>query len=194
MSICGAMIFTLMPTVLALAAAAEEGGSSGIDLVMPEMTELVAGIVAFTIVFGFVWFKGRHWISRTLAARQQAISGRLTEAEAAKVEAEALLEERRKEKAGARDEANRIVEEGRRSAEAVRAEILAKARAEADEVARRSREAIEADRERASGQMRDLVAVLSLELAQKVVSGSVGADAQQLLVDRYIDELEGMPR
>jgi len=25
-------------------------------------------------------------------------------------------------------------------------------------------------------------------------SGSVGADAQQLLVDRYIDELEGMPR
>jgi F0F1-type ATP synthase membrane subunit b/b' len=42
--------------------------------------------------------------------------------------------------------------------------------------------------------MRDLVAVLSLELAQKVVSGSVGADAQQLLVDRYIDELEGMPR
>lgn len=188
------MTFTLMSTVIALAAAAEEEGSSGIDLVMPDMAELVAGIVAFTIVFGFVWFKGRHQIARLLTARQQAISGRLTEAEAAKVEAEALLEERRKEKAGARDEANRIVEEGRRSAEAVRAEILAKARAEADEVARRSREAVEADRERASGQIRDLVAVLSLELAQKVVSGSVGADAQQLLVDRYIDELEGMPR
>jgi len=186
------MTFTLMPTVVALAAAAE--GSRGIDLVLPDMHELIAGIIAFVFWFGLVWFKGRHWISRTLTARQQAISGRLTEAEAAKVEAEALLEERRKEKAGARDEANRIVEEGRRSAEAVRAEILAKARAEADEVARRSREAIEADRERASGQMRDLVAVLSLELAQKVVSGSVGADAQQLLVDRYIDELEGMPR
>jgi len=177
----------------ALAAAAEEEGS-GADLILPDLAELVAGIVAFLIVFGFVWFKGRHWIARALTARQQAISGRLTEAETAKVEAETLLAERRKEVAGARDEANRIVEEGRRSAEAVRAEILAKAKTEADELARRSREAIEADRERASGQMRDLVAVLSLELAQKVVSGSVDAGAQRALVDRYIDELEGMPR
>jgi len=109
------------------------------------------------------------------------------------VEAETLLAERRKEVAGARDEANRIVEEGRRSAEAIRAEILTKAKAESDEVARRSREGIEADRERASDQVRDLVAVLSLELAQKVVAGSVDSDAQQTLVDRYIDELEGMP-
>ena len=183
---------TLMSTLFAFAAAEE--GSSGIDLVLPDMAELVAGIVAFTIVFGFVWFKGRHMIARLLTARQQAISGRLTEAETAKVEAETLLAERRKEVAGARDEANRIVEEGRRSAEAVRAEILAKAKVEADEMARRSREAVEADRERAGEQMRDLVAVLSLELAQKVVAGSVDAGAQKTLVDRYIDELEGMPR
>ena len=185
------MTFTFM---FALAAAAEEEGSSGIDLILPDMAELIAGIVAFVIVFGFIWFKGRHWISRTLTARQQAITGKLTEAEAAKVEAETLLAERRKEVAGARDEANRIVEEGRRSAEAVRAEVLAKAKAEADEATRRSREAIEADKERAAEQMRDLVAVLSLELAQKVVAGSVDAGAQKALVDRYIDELEGMPR
>ena len=186
------MTFAFMPIVLAQAA--EETGSSGIDLVLPDLHEMVAGIVAFLIVFGFVWFKGRHWISRMLTARQQAISGRLTEAEAAKVEAESLLAERRKEVAGARDEANRIVEEGRRSAEAVRAEVLAKAKAEADEVGRRSRVAVEADKGRAAEQMRDLVAVLSLELAQKVVAGSVDATAQQALVDRYIDELEGMPR
>lgn len=183
------MTFTFMFAL----AAAEEGGSSGIDLILPDTTELIAGIVAFLMVFGFVWFKGRHWISRLLTARQQAISGRLTEAEAAKVEAESLLAERRKEVAGARDEANRIVEEGRRSAEAVRAEVLAKAKNEADEVVRRSREAIEADKQRAGEQMRDLVAVLSLELAQKVVAGSIDAGAQKTLVDRYIDELEGMP-
>jgi F-type H+-transporting ATPase subunit b len=76
----------------------------------------------------------------------------------------------------------------------VRAEVLAKAKNEADEVVRRSREAIEADKQRAGEQMRDLVAVLSLELAQKVVAGSVDAGAQKTLVDRYIDELEGMPR
>jgi F-type H+-transporting ATPase subunit b len=182
----------LLMLARALAQEAEETGG-GINLILPDMDELIAGIVAFLIVFGFIWFKGRHWISRLLAARQEAVTSRLSEAEQAKVEAEALLAERRKEVAGARDEANRIVEEGRRSAEAIRAEILSKAKAESDEVARRSREGIEADRERASEQVRDLVAVLSLELAQKVVAGSVDADAQQTLVDRYIDELEGMP-
>lgn len=184
---------TFFSQVMFLAAEAEEGGS-GVNLILPDIDELIAGIVAFLIVFGFIWFKGRHWISRMLTARQEAVTGRLREAEEAKVEAETLLAERRKEVAGARDEANRIVEESRRSAEAIKADILAKAKAESDEVARRAREGIEADRERATEQVRDLVAVLSLELAQKVVAGSVDAGAQQALVNRYIDELEGMPR
>ena len=184
---------TLFMQVLILAQEAEES-SSGVKLILPDIDELIAGIVAFLIVFGFIWFKGRHWISRMLTARQEAVTSQLREAEAAKVEAETLLAERRKEVAGARDEANRIVEESRRSAEAIKADILAKAKTESDEAARRAREGIEADRERATEQVRDLVAVLSLELAQKVVAGSVDADAQQALVNRYIDELEGMPR
>lgn len=174
--------------------AAAEGESRGIDLVLPNMHELVAGVISFLIVFGFIWWKGRGLIGRMVTARQEAVRRPLAEAEEAKVKAEGLLAERRREVSGARDEANRIIEEGRRSAEAARAEILAKAKAEADELTRRSREAIEADKERAAAQMRDLVAVLSLELAQKVVSGSVDAAVQQALVDRYIEELEGMPR
>jgi F-type H+-transporting ATPase subunit b len=165
----------------------------GVDLVLPDLREMIAGIIAFAIVFGFVWFKGRHWIDRTLTARQQAIAGRLEEAEQTKVQADALLVDYQRQVAGARDEGNRIVEDARRSAEAVRAEITARARAEADGIARRNREAIVAERERATGEVRDLVADLSLELAQKVVAGSVDAGAQAVLVDRYIDDLDGMP-
>jgi F-type H+-transporting ATPase subunit b len=184
---------TFFMQVLVLAQEAQES-SGGVKLILPDIDELIAGIVAFLIVFGFIWFKGRHWISRLLTARQEAVTSQLREAEAAKIEAETLLAERRKEIAGARDEANRIVEEGRRSAEAIKADILAKAKSESDEAARRAREGIEADRERATEQVRDLVADLSLELAQKVVAGSVDAGAQQALVNRYIDELEEMPR
>jgi len=185
-------VFNLLAQA-AFQALAEEP-SSGVDLVLPDIYELIAGVIAFLVVFGFILWKVGPWIKRVTAARQEAIRSQLTEAEAAKVEAETLAAARRSELAGARGEANRIVEEGRRSAEAVRAEILAKAQAESEEMARRAREGIEADRERATQQVRDLVAVLSLELAQKVVAGSVDADAQRALVDRYIDELEGIPR
>lgn len=185
-------MLNLLANGLLLAAAEEE--SRGIDLVLPNIHELIAGAIAFFLVFGFIWWKGRPMISRVITARQEAIRRHLTEAEAAKVDAEALLEERRRGVAGARDEAGRIVEEGRRSAEVVAAEILAKAKAESDEMTRRAREAIAADRERATQEVRQLVASLSLELAQKVVSGSVDAGAQKALVARYIDELEGIPR
>ncbi len=187
-----AMSHALRPaTVLALAATETP---KGVELVLPDMREMIAGIIAFVIVFGFVWFKGRHWIDRTLTARQQAIAGRLTEAEETKAQADALLVDYQRQVAGAREEGNRIVEDARRSAEAVRAEVAARARVEAEEITRRNRDAIAAERERASGDVRDLVAELSLELAQKVVAGSVDADAQAALVDRYIDDLEGMPR
>ena len=186
------MVNLLAPVILLAQAAEEE--AKGIDLVLPNMYELVAGAIAFLLVFGFIWWKGGPMISRMITTRQEAIRGQLVAAEQAKAEAESVLADYQGRVAGAHDEANRIVEEGRRSAEAVRAEILANAKAESDDLARRAREGIEADRERASEQVRDLVATLSLELAQKVVAGSVGADAQRALVDRYIDELEGIPR
>jgi len=182
----------LLASVAFLAQAAEEE-SKGINLVLPDKYELVAGIIAFLLVFGFILWKGRPMINRMVTNRQEAIRSRLAEAERAKTEAESVLADYQRRVAGAHDEANRILEEGRRSAEAVRAEILAKAKAENDDLARRAREGIEADRERAAEQVRDLVAALSLELAQKVVAGSVDAGAQRALVDRYIDELEGMP-
>lgn len=183
----------LLAQAAVLAQGAEEQ-SKGIDLVLPNLNELIAGVIAFLIVFGFIWWKGRPMISRMITTRQEAIRAQWTRAEQAKAEAESVLADYQGRVAGAHDEANRIVEEGRRSAEAVRAEILAKAKVESDELARRARDGIEADRERATEQVRDLVAVLSLELAQKVVAGSVDSGAQQALVERYIDELEGLPR
>jgi F0F1-type ATP synthase membrane subunit b/b' len=49
---------------------------------------------------------------------------------------------------------------------------------------------VAAERVRAAGAIRDEVASLSLDLARRVVGGSVDAKAQKKLVDQYIAELE----
>ncbi len=71
--------------------------SSGIDLLLPETSELIAGFIAFSIIFVFVW----KWVlpaaNKVLAARQEAITGQLQEAEAAKQEAGSLLEDYKKQ-------------------------------------------------------------------------------------------------
>ncbi len=173
--------------------AAEEGEEpEGIDLLIPEIPELVAGIVAFAIVFFFVWRYALPALNRTLEARQAAIAGQIAEAEQSKSEAQSLLDDYRQQLADARSEANRIIEEARSQGEQVKADIVAKAEAEADELRRRAREEAAAERSRAEAELRREVATLSLDVAEKVVAGGIDRSAQQALVDRYIDELSGL--
>ena len=174
----------------ALEEAAEE--SSGIDLLLPETSELIAGILAFSIIFLVVWKFALPKLSQILEARQQAITGQLTEAESAKKEAESLLDDYKEQVAGARKEANQIVDDARQSGEALRTDIVAKADAEAAEIAEKARKEASAERERAASRIRDEVAALSLDVAQKVVAGTVDDGAQRDLVARYIDDLGGM--
>lgn len=177
--------------ILAQAAeeAAEEGG---LALLLPELPELIGGILAFAIVFFFMWKWALPAINRTLEARQKAISGQLEEADKAKAEAESLLEDYRQQLAEARQEANRIVDEARRTAESMRDEIVQRAEGEAQEIVRRAREEVDAERQRALQELRAEVAQLSVELAEKVLQQSIDRKAQQSLIDSYLSELEGM--
>lgn len=179
-------MFNLFAQVIYLAADEEP---EGIDLIIPETSELIAGIVAFSIVFLFVWLKGRPMINKALTARQEAITGQLTDAEKAKSEAEGLLDDYRKQLASARDEANEIVESARQSAESLRSEIVSKAETDAEEITRKARDDAASERDRAEAAIRAEVASLSLAIAEKVVASSVDEAAQRQLVDQYIDEL-----
>jgi F-type H+-transporting ATPase subunit b len=187
-------MLTLLAPVFLLAEEAEPGGdeSSGIDLLIPETSELIAGILAFAIIFFFVWKWVIPAINRALEARREAITGQVTEAEKAKAEAESLLDDYRKQLAQARSEADKIVEDAKQSAEAVRSDIVSKASDEAADITRKAREEAAAEKERAAAAVRSDVAALSVDLAQKAVAGTVDAAAQAALVDRFLQELDEM--
>jgi F-type H+-transporting ATPase subunit b len=173
--------------------AAEEGEEdSGIDLLLPDAGELVVGIVAFTIVFLFVWRFAWPSINRMLEERQAAVSGELEGAQEAKEEAESLLKDYQQQLAEAREEGNRIVEEARQSAEAMRNDIVAKAQDEADEIRRKAQEDAATELDRARTELREEVATLSLDVAERVVAGGLDRSGQQALIDRYIDDLGGL--
>ena len=116
-----------MQFLSALAVLATEEGeeaSGGLSLVLPHPEELIAGILAFLIVFFFVWKWALPTINKTLEARQQAITGQLDEAEKAKREAESLLADYKAQLADAKVEGNRIIEEARQSGEQLKADIV----------------------------------------------------------------------
>jgi F-type H+-transporting ATPase subunit b len=171
-------------------AVAEE--ESGVGLLLPATEELIAGIVAFAIVFFFVWKFAIPVLNKTLEARQQAIKGELDAAESAKVEAQNLLTDYQQQLAGAKTEATQIVEDARESGDQVKADIVDRAETEAEEIKDRARSEMEAERDQVTGDLRRQVADLSIDVAEKVVGTSLDDERQRELIDRYIDDLGGV--
>jgi F-type H+-transporting ATPase subunit b len=172
--------------------AAEEEGGGGIDLLLPATSELIAGIIAFAVVFFFIWKWAWPAINRSLENRQQAIGGQLKEAEATKLEAKSLLDDYRAQMADAKAEAGRIVEAARAQAETVRTDLVAKAEAEAGQIVGKAREDAANEKARALQEARQEVADISIDLAEKVVGENLDRAAQQGLIERYLADLERM--
>jgi len=166
--------------------------TSNVSLVLPETAELIAGIIAFAIVFFFTWRWAMPTIKKTLEARQEAVAGELAGAEKAKVEAESLVSDYKSQLAEAKTDANRIIEEAREAAESMRSDIVAKAEDEANQVLAKARSEAEAEKSRALAEARSQVGEISVELAEKIVGDSLDADAHSDLVERYLAELEQM--
>jgi F-type H+-transporting ATPase subunit b len=173
-----------------LVAASEE--ASGTDLILPATSELVAGLIAFAIVGAIVWRFALPQIQKALDERQAAIVGKMEEAEATKQDAEKLRSDYEAQIAGAKSEAAQILEDARHQAESMKADIVARAQDDAAAIAERARTEIDSERASAMAGMRNEVANLSVEMAQKVVGGTVDRNAQQALVEQYLNELGGV--
>ena len=170
--------------------AQEEGPTDNTALVLPETSELIAGILAFSIVFFFVWKWALPVINKTLEQRQAAIRGQMEEADKAKVEAESLLADYKAQLADSKAEGNRIIDDARGTAEQMKSDILAKAEEEADQVRAKARVDADAEKSRALSEARSRVGEISVDLAGKIVGESLDAEAHEDLINRYRSDLE----
>lgn len=180
-----------MGNVGMLLLAAEEE-REGIELVLPDMAELVWGIISFVVVVGLLWKYAFPKIRAAVEAREAEIAGNLQSAEDQKSEAQRLLDEYKAQLAESRAEANKILEEARQSAEKVRKDLIAKAEQDAAGVVERAQEQIEAQRGQAMEELRAEVRNLAIVVAEKVVGDSLDKSRQSKLVDEYIAEVGTM--
>ena len=166
---------------------------SGKELLYPKASELILGAIAFFILLAFMWKWVLPRVNAMLEERRAKIQGDLEKAEQAKGAADQLLADYRQQLAGARDEANRVIDEARKTAEAMRRDLVAKAEQENQAILGRAQEEIRAERDRVFQELKAQVGELSLTLAGRVIGGSLDTDRQRQLVDDYIRELTEMP-
>jgi len=165
-----------------------EESSSGVDLLLPATSELVAGVVAFAVVFFFVWKWALPAMNETLDKRSAEIEGQIKEAESTKSEAEKSKQEYDALVSNADAEVQKIIDEGKQAAEKLKEDVLTEARAEAESIIEKAKSDSDAEKERVSTELKSEVADLSLEISQKVASSMSKAD-QKKLIEKFIKEL-----
>lgn len=163
--------------------------SSDKENLYPHAAELLVGALAFAIVFYFLWKWVIPRVNQLLEERRQQIQGEIERAEATRGEADHLLADYREQLAGARDEANRIIEEGRRTADQLRRDLQTKAEEEASATVARAQDEIRAERDRVFEDLRAQIGDIAVELAARVVNQSLDKKAHEKLIDDYIEQV-----
>ena len=180
-----------MPTTLtplALHLAAEEGEPSPL---VPHLSELIVGLVAFALLFLFLRAKVFPMFEKAYAERRDAIEGGMERARKAEEEAQEALERYRAQLADARHEAARLREEAREQGAEIIAQMREQAQAEARRITENAQQQIEAQRQQALNQLRAAVGTLATDLAGRIVGESLADEARQSrVVERFLDDLD----
>lgn len=159
------------------------------ELIIPQTSEMLVNVVAFLVLFVVLAKFAFPPITKMLDERANKIRESLEKAEDTRVEAERLLEEYKQQMAEARSEATQVIEQGRKVAESMKAEILAKAKEEAEAEKVKAIAAINAEKEAAMAELKGQVADLSVAVAGKIIGSSLTKQDHEALIDKYLAEV-----
>jgi F-type H+-transporting ATPase subunit b len=158
---------------------------------VPSVTELIVGAIAFLIVFGALWKVLLPRITTTLEARTDAIEGGLKRSEEAQAEANRVLAQYQAQLAEAKHDAARLREEAREQGSQIIAALRAEGEAQKRSLVESASAQIAAEHQQALTALRAEIGTLAVELASRVVGESLADEARQRrTVDRFLAELE----
>lgn len=158
---------------------------------VPHLSELIVGLVAFGLLYFFLARKVFPIFERTFADRRNQIQGGIERAEAAQAEARQALEQYRAQLADARGEANRIREDARVQGQQILDELRTRAQDESARIMERGEMQLAAERQQVVASLRSEVGQLAVDLSERIVRVSLSDDARQRqVVDAFLADLE----
>lgn len=160
------------------------------SILTPDLGLLFWMLLAFLVVFVVLAIYGFPAIINMVEKRKQYIDESLSKAHEAserleniRQEGEAMLQEAREQQA-------KIMQEAADTRDAIVEKAQKKAREEGARLLAEARQQIESEKQNAIRDIRAQVAVLSVQIAEKVLREKLSDDSQQMqLIDKLLDEV-----
>jgi F-type H+-transporting ATPase subunit b len=163
------------------------------NVLLPELNEIIWGAIGFLTVLFFMMKFGFPAAKRSMTERTAKIQGDLDAAEQAKADAEAVKADYESKVSDAKAEAARIIEEARQGADQLRADQQARLNEELAAARTQAQADIDAAKGQAMAELRGEVATIAIGAAESVVGANLDRDAQNRLVEDYINRVQTAP-
>ena len=160
------------------------GNQPFISLDWQVVAQLLNTLILFLILKKILFVKVKEFI-----ARQTEVDKMYADADTAMAEAERLKNIYSESVAGARDEAQRIVTDARRSAQDQADAILAEARAEAAVLREKAEADIVSEKKKAVNEIKDEISDIAILIAEKVVEKEITPADHEKLIAQFIDRV-----
>jgi F-type H+-transporting ATPase subunit b len=158
------------------------------------MLDINPGLIIWTIVTFVllaIVLRAYAWkpLMAALQQREDHVRSSLERAEAARAEAERILEDNRKQLANAGAEAGRILAEGRALGEKLKNELLEQANKQSRRMIDQAKQEIDREKDAALEKLRSEVASLAIGAAEKILDETLDETRHRKIVDGYLRDL-----
>jgi F-type H+-transporting ATPase subunit b len=159
-------------------------------LVQPDPGLFIWTIVTFLVLLALLAKFAWRPLLEALDSRQNAIRKSLDDAQQAKVELERIQHESAQIVSKARAEADAIVTRSRDDADRLRGEMKQKAKADADAVVKNAERQIQLETARALLQIRHEAVNLSVMIASKIIQRNLSGEDNARLIEDALKQVE----
>lgn len=146
-------------------------------------------VITFLVLLVILWKAAWKPIIEALDARAEKVRGDIETAEKSRLETEKLLSQHKEMMDKAKDEAAKIIAEGKADAEHVKNSIVEKANGEAKDIIERAKREIVMAKDKALGELKAEVVSLSTEIAAKVIAKNLNPDDQKAFVEQALNKM-----
>ena len=163
-----------------------------IPLFEPQPGLMIWTVISFALLLTVLAKVGFKPLADIIKKREDSIRGSIDEAEKVRQEAEKLLGNYKKQLAEARKESHEIIKQGKKIAENVKTEIVAKADREAKQIVENAKLEIDRERARAIEELEAKVTDLTVLMTAKVVNKMLDSKDHMQLIEDSLSEVKDL--
>lgn len=159
------------------------------ELLNPHVNQIIYSAIAFFVLLAILGKLAFPPLVGILQKRSDTIRESLEAAEKTQEEAGKMLDEYKQQIANAREESQKIIEQGRKFGESMKEEIAQKARQESEQALARAAAEVNREKERALAEIQSSIADLTIGAASRVIGASLDKKGHEKLIEDYLSEV-----